>query len=51
MSFERGKSPAGLLAGVTGLNPLWVARTEGRAKGLPLKLLLGVELVFSEVLG
>lgn len=40
-----GNSPAGLFAGVTGLNPLWVARTEGLEKGLPLKLLLGVESV------
>ncbi|PHT56271.1 hypothetical protein CQW23_04757 [Capsicum baccatum] len=32
----------------SGLNPLWVARIEGRKKGLPLKLLLGVELLFLE---
>lgn len=51
LKWRKEKLPAGLLAGVTGLNPLWVERTEGREKGVPLKLLLAVELVFSEVLG
>lgn len=46
MSKRKGKLPAGLFAGVTGLNPLWVERSEGREKGLPVKLLL----VFSDVL-
>ncbi|PHT27669.1 hypothetical protein CQW23_32719 [Capsicum baccatum] len=32
----------------SGLNPLWVARIEGHENGLPLKLLLGVELFFSK---
>lgn len=41
--------PAGLLAGVLGMKLLGFVRTEGLAKGLPLKLLLMVELL-SELL-